>query len=1205
MARYIEGKFRALVLVFCFAAVACSGDPDPVATDAESPDDDVADVGFHDVEDEDVRVPDADAARGNLPLCAPCENHGECGSPDDYCVNLFGDERFCGQACAPGEGSCPQDYFCGDLEAGLFQCIPRQLTCVDHCAETTCSGGQICDPLSGECVEGLGLCETGCLVDGHCVGDGSLCVGSGALDNESFCATGCDASSDTRQCPVDYLCISVDPDNGSPEGICYPLKGTCVDRCAEADCPAGTNCNPLSGSCTTAIYGSCERGCANHSECGGQNDLCFDLGIGQGPHCWTDCSQTRCADGYDCVSLQGTTIQVCIPEVQSCASCYDESCFPDGVCHPDGGACMVVEPDCNIEGCSDEFLCDPVSGRCVEPDRACSGNTWAADCDNVVTRCTTQRANTAGVCAQICTQSSDCLGDMSCIQTNHGRLCLDDDLGGHASCATLYDTSNEVGRPCGTGATFCRAPASQCITAGNLAGFCSMSCTEDTDCGPGASCATGPGGTPICLPVQCECAGHLGISSADAALDRALKAISKSQCALVIDAGLAGELVELDGLPLGAPGLSHDLSFPLPFLGRISQTVAALDIAEDSPVSAFEASARQAGFEVTGEPASTTFDDPTLSALTQAVIELIEAGSGTPDTAELEAAANEVPESFQAVAAPIIRAVADALIARNDALDGAGLTGSTLEELFDHAPHLFLPGTVTQEGGAPDLSDPDVQALLNGLPLEALTKAAADLAATIEAATRDLDIPETDWSNFSYVVDTPTGKVILGDTRDTVYDPTIDSTLQGPIAVLIDAGGDDTYLVDAGANTSAANGVSLLVDLGGHDTYGYVEVSDPLDGEDFLTSDAAGRKTPAGALSQHDGPVSLSTDARQGAGRFGIGMLIDLGDGDDTYQSLRMSQGASVFGVGLLFDSGGEDIFEAEALSQGAAIGGLAVLWSVSGDDHFRIWHAGQGFGTASGTGVLFNREGADTYEAVPGQTNGRDVLYFSPAFAGRANRNLAQGASTGLRAGADDPGLGGGLGILRDVSGNDIYSGGTYTQGYGSTLGVGVLADASGDDRYRGLGSLQGVGEWLGAGILIDESGNDVFNDGAITLQNGQGTGYYLGWGVFAVLDGNNAIQYMAPAGGAGLDGGMGLAIIGPGDDTHIASSASWGFAARTTEASDPVHEALTLGFFFDLGGVADDYQRADITGIGNDELWRQPDPSLPGVFGVGVDMP
>jgi hypothetical protein len=570
-----------------------------------------------------------------------------------------------------------------------------------------------------------------------------------------------------------------------------------------------------------------------------------------------------------------------------------------------------------------------------------------------------------------------------------------------------------------------------------------------------------------------------------------------------------------------------------------------------------------------------------------------------------------MPNAVQTFAAPIILQAADAYEAREQSLNSAGWTSSQRQLAFSSSPFLLLPGTSTQESNAPNLDDPAVRSTFRQFPLDDMTGLAADLAATIENEATQAGTPGSATTGVLFIHQTPAGKVVIGGADNTTYDPAQNSDLSGDIAVIIDVGGDDTYRLPAGANQSVDNGVSLVVDLSGSDDYGYTEVSDPNDAPALLASDDDGRLQPASNLRQGNGAVSASTTARQGAGRVGIGILADYGNQDDTYTSLRMSQGASVFGVGLLYDEGGQDTFEAEALSQGAAMGGLGVLWSVetgvSGGavpaDNYRVWHAGQGFGAAAGTGLLYDADGADTYEAVPGQSDGTGVLYLSRADRGSSNRNLAQGASAGRSASVMNHGLAGGVGLLRDDGGDDGYTAGTYAQGYGAHHGVAALSDGAGADSYDGRVFVQGAGQWAGAGVLYETAGNDTYNATIGFGRNGQGYGESIGWGALIEEAGDDDYTYSNPGGGVGLDGGIGLFVDLSGTDTHDqTSTAGWGYAENTISNTDnPLNGVYNYGVFLELGGASDTFTRSGVT---NNSQWLQPDPPTSTNKGVGLDQ-
>ncbi|MGM0555091.1 MAG: hypothetical protein ACQEVA_01820 [Myxococcota bacterium] len=1209
-----RGFFVFLMACLLLVAGACTGDDENNGGSNNTADvvDDV-DAGDGDVED-DVNdaddTDDSDADASSTGLCSSCSADEDCGGAEDRCVTLPAGDSACARAC-DDQNPCPDSYFCANVgteESPDTQCVPEELTCVDRCSDVTCDGDQICDPWTGDCTQPLGTCDAPCQNNSVC-GDGPEDICININQNERVCTAGCDPQSDATECPTNFFCTPLGDDPDTNEGVCYPIDQTCTDQCAGVDCQDGFNCNQTTGQCEQAQYGYCESGCESDAQCGRDSDRCLNLGIGDGSHCWQDCTDNSegCAAGYECQRLQRTTFSICIPVGQSCDLCEDTDCFPGGVCDPSTGECVERPADCTVAGCEDGQLCDPVSTQCVEVGRACSGDSWATDCDNVVTSCTTRRSGTSGFCAALCSGDGDCDAGTTCQETTlQTKLCLADDFGGAQACGTMASTASPVGQPCGSGASSCDSGADICVQDGNLEGFCSRECTGDSDCDAGQSCATGPDGRDLCIPTQCECAiaPALGADLA-AGFDTALGNVEVSICDLGVEPSTAAMLTELSNTKVDSTRITEILRHPMRGIAQMTEILADIDASSDSPSAAVESAASAAGLNVTGTAGSYSFSG-TESKLTQAVSQFITAAGGTPDTSALETEAADVPSEFQDVAAPIIASAAEALTARNDALQGAGWSDSDRDDFYENAPYLFLPGTSAQEASAPDLTNALVETRVREFPLTDMATAAANLAATIESVQGDTS-NAANWTGFSYVVDTPAGKIVLGDAGNTTYDPTADSTLDGDIAVLIDAGGDDVYKLPAGANNSGANGVSLLLDVSGSDEYSYVEVADANDNSSILPSDADGRAA-GGDLTQEDGPVSLSATGRQGAARMGVAMLVDWGTAVDTYESLRMSQGSAMLGVGLLFDSGGDDTYTAEAFSQGASLKGLGVLWDADGTDNYKVWHAGQGFGTASGLGLLRDVAGGDSYEAVKGSPQGPDVLYFSLADRAASNRNLAQGASAGVAATASAPGLAGGMGLLSDAAGVDTYAAGTFAQGFGSVRGVGVLHDIEGADSYDARGSVQGAGTNYGAGLLVDAAGDDIYNAATSRVrQNGQGSGNAYGWGVFWDAAGDDEVTYSTPGGGIGRDGGYGFVFNDGGADTHTsAAEAGWGFAVNDASSGSPLEDALTIGVFLDAGSDTDTYDRPNVgqSSIGNDSTWLQPDVStFAAERGSGVD--
>ena len=148
-------------------------------------------------------------------------------------------------------------------------------------------------------------------------------------------------------------------------------------------------------------------------------------------------------------------------------------------------------------------------------------------------------------------------------------------------------------------------------------------------------------------------------------------------------------------------------------------------------------------------------------------------------------------------------------------------------------------------------------------------------------------------------------------------------------------------------------------------------------------------------------------------------------------------------------------------------------------------------------------------------------------------------------------------IGILNDLSGNDIYLAGDLAQGVG-LYGVGFLFDREGDDYYRMNVLGQGFGTF-GMGGLIDNEGNDRYLINSL----GQGAGSTMGIGLLCDKKGRD--KYIAKrektrglllpselwshVQGAGLSirshkwtrqpsfyGGIGIISDGEGDDFYYA---------------------------------------------------------------------
>ncbi|MCB9366797.1 MAG: HEAT repeat domain-containing protein [Calditrichaeota bacterium] len=342
-----------------------------------------------------------------------------------------------------------------------------------------------------------------------------------------------------------------------------------------------------------------------------------------------------------------------------------------------------------------------------------------------------------------------------------------------------------------------------------------------------------------------------------------------------------------------------------------------------------------------------------------------------------------------------------------------------------------------------------------------------------------------------------------------------------------------------GANRYAEE-FSVIIDLGGDDQY-HARCASAIGGLRYATSvviDFSGNDFYA--------PASWLT---QSCAVMGLAGLVDL-EGDDTYRAGSFSQGAAFCGLSLLYDGSGDDLYTAGWFSQSAAVCGISLFADGSGRDLYDGAGYGQAFASTFGFASLVDGEGNDVYRA--------GGLVKHEPLRPEDYRSLSQGFAMGFR-----PRGGGGIAILRDLSGNDFYDAEIYAQGVGYwySLGVlldeggndsysatqyaqgsgihlacGVLEESSGDDRYTArFGPSQGAAHDLAVGTLVDESGDDYY-----TASGGQGMAITNSAAVFVDAEGNDLYAFQETSGSlAGTRpardfGNLALFVDGEGKDVY-----------------------------------------------------------------------
>jgi len=432
-----------------------------------------------------------------------------------------------------------------------------------------------------------------------------------------------------------------------------------------------------------------------------------------------------------------------------------------------------------------------------------------------------------------------------------------------------------------------------------------------------------------------------------------------------------------------------------------------------------------------------------------------------------------------------------------------------------------------------DLSADDVAAIRTGLPpvlleqrpaagtvlaslkvaarlnLRDIASAGATLAGSIGEARRRLAaLPGAAQAADAAFLAEPTVFSQEMDFGDVVVAGTGGNTHRRTAAILIDLGGDDYYEMSE-LDDQPLPPVRVIVDLGGDDRY-----------------------VPTGSF----GPSAVM---------LGLSALVDEAGSDLYFAKDPFSFGAAICGVGLLVDNAGDDQYIGDVFSQGAAMFGVGLLVDVAGDDTYNAELSAQGFGCVKGIGALIDLAGNDDYRAghryaVTQQGEDR-MLAFS------------QGFGLGLR-----PFASGGMGILADADGADIYGAHMLCQGAAWWYGAGLLFDRAGDDAYQGNQYAQGSAGFLSVAHLLDEAGNDRY----VAQELSQGYARDRAIGILRDVAGNDSYVAEQMAHGAAVANGIAIAADLQGDDMYASRSDSLGHAPSAQGST-------TIGLFSDGGGT------------------------------------
>ncbi|MCG6878249.1 MAG: hypothetical protein LJE96_03750 [Deltaproteobacteria bacterium] len=370
---------------------------------------------------------------------------------------------------------------------------------------------------------------------------------------------------------------------------------------------------------------------------------------------------------------------------------------------------------------------------------------------------------------------------------------------------------------------------------------------------------------------------------------------------------------------------------------------------------------------------------------------------------------------------------------------------------------------------------------------------------------------------FLMIRETPAGLMLIGGPGPNVYGTNA--------SLIVDLGGDDLYMNNAGAP------IYELGERGEFKIYHPVAMVVDFEGDDRYLN----RRFAAIA-----------------SGFFGLGVILDM-EGNDFYDGGQLSLGAAFFGMGCLMDLAGNDTYVSSEGGQGTALFGAALLFDGQGDDLYQGAEYVQGVGGPMGFGELFDARGNDHYRAgwKYGSSYGTKGIY----------QGCSQGVGWGFRRHAA-----GGIGIVHDSAGDDVYEADNFSQGTGYYLGLGALRDDTGHDVYRGSRYCQGSAAHQAAGVLLDFDGDDAYS-GKIAAN--QGAAWDLSAACLVDYAGDDSYKADDLSLGAGAQNGMGMFFDGNGSDRYDSPKRSLGFSGDLSYGGG--RNAGNMGIFLDMGNGRD----------------------------------
>ncbi|MGC9328765.1 MAG: hypothetical protein ACP5I1_14110, partial [Candidatus Hinthialibacter sp.] len=444
-----------------------------------------------------------------------------------------------------------------------------------------------------------------------------------------------------------------------------------------------------------------------------------------------------------------------------------------------------------------------------------------------------------------------------------------------------------------------------------------------------------------------------------------------------------------------------------------------------------------------------------------------------------------------------------------------------------------------------------LEQLMERADRKAIFRAGAMMASSLGSLIDHAEeLRSVDWEE-TLRIPTALGDILVAGKSDDRH------ALSRPPLLMIDCGGNDVYS-GVYAQSRGRQSYSIVIDLEGDDLY-------QSEGDPFGAACAL----------------------------WGFAGLFDLGAGSDRYEGGMRCFGYSFCGASILYDERENSTYKADSHCFGAGEMGMAFHIDREGDDVYEAFFNAQGYGAYGGLGMLWNAEGSDHY-----------IAYATPVVHPSAqlsthNYSASQGFGGGrFGPNLDGRSLPGGVGILLDEAGDDIYEAGVFAQGAGYGFGIGMLADLAGQDVYRAAWYAMGASAHQGGGFFLEREGDDAY-EASHYMAAGAAVDYSLG--LFSDRSGDDVYQMKNAALGYGLSNSLALFIDHAGNDRyHLLEGLGAGAAQNEMNRS---FRGLwpTFGFFLDVAGTD---QYIELPACQNHAQWRSSgDGSHSVLYTLGID--